>query len=193
MTWSTSTRITGAAGMLAALVLTGGCAIPAADRQAKKLLMNKIGSTSFTVFPAFVRAEEVSYDDGAAAAISEFLSNDGLGTVVVSAEHVPVTGPWHSNQAKMLRESAAEFAAYLRENRVETEYAVLPEYLFLGGGGVGGIHCYIVDGEYRLAFVVLLNSHWGVFAAADPETIDDCTAVLIEVLRDELVPKQAAD
>ena len=67
-----------------------------------------------------------------------------------------------------------------------TDYALLPEYLFVGSAAVGGIHCYIVDADGRLAFVVLQNSHWPEFTEVDPKTTDDCSTVLITVLRDEL-------
>ena len=46
------------AGVLFASGLAGGCAIPAADPEARQLLLDRLGSTSFTVFPAFVRAEQ---------------------------------------------------------------------------------------------------------------------------------------
>ncbi|MGB2988316.1 MAG: hypothetical protein WBE26_20795 [Phycisphaerae bacterium] len=184
-------RIIAFVGM--AVVLVAGCAGPV-DPAAEDAFLGSLGNTSITVFPAFVRdGQEASYDANGAERIGEFLIDDNLAEVTVSQEQVPVTGPWHSNQARMLRESAEDFATYLRENPVENEYAVLPEYLFLGGGGVGGIHCYIIDGENRLAFVVLLNSHWPIFAEMDPKTVDDCTDVLIEVLREDLKPKNPDD
>lgn len=40
----------------------------------------------------------------------------------------------------------------------------------------------------RLAFVVLQNSHWPVFTEVNPQTVDDCTEVLIRVLRKLLTP-----
>jgi hypothetical protein len=52
-----------------------------------------------------------------------------------------------------------------------------------------GIHAYIVDAQGTAAFQVLLNSHWDEFAKASPlKTADDCTAVLIDVLRNRLKP-----
>jgi hypothetical protein len=86
----------------------------------------------------------------------------------------------------MLGESAKEFAAYVRANPIGTRYALLPEYLG-GKTEAVGIHAYIVDAEGTVAFQVLLNSHWEEFAKASPlKTADDCTAVLIEVLRERL-------
>ncbi len=176
-----------------AVVLVAGCASPV-DPAAKEAFLGSLGNTSITVFPAFVRnGQESSYDANGAARIGEFLTDDNLAEVTVSQEHVPVTGPWHHNQARMLRESAEDFATYVTDHPVETEYGLLAEYLFLGGGSVGGIHCYIIDGENRLAYVVLLNSHWSIFAEMSPKTVDDCTNVLIEVLREDLESAGAND
>ncbi len=86
----------------------------------------------------------------------------------------------------MFEESAAEFAAYLVANPVETKYGLLAEYLYGGRGIPGGIHCYIIDSENRLAFEVLQNSHWSEFQEVNPQTVEDCTEVLIRVLRNEL-------
>jgi hypothetical protein len=165
-----------------------GCAGPV-DLVAHEAFLGALGSTSITVFPAYVRdGQQNRYEDAAAPPIGQLFVDEDLATVTVSEEHVPITGPWHSNQAKMLTESAEAFASYLAEHPVATEYALLPEYLLLGGSGaVGGIHCYIVDAENRLAYVVLLNSHWDVFIEMNPQTVADCTPVLIEALREDLL------
>ncbi len=170
--------------------LVGGCGGPITDPIAQEAFLASLGNTSITVFPAFVREDDSAYDESAALSIGAFLTDEGLADVTVSTEQVPITGPWHSNQSQMLQESAAEFAAYLNDDPVDTEYALLPEYLFLGNNaGVGGVHCYIVDADNRLAFVVLQNSHWPIFTEVNPQTVDDCTTILIEVLRESLVPQ----
>lgn len=69
------------------------------------------------------------------------------------------------------------------DDPIETDYALLPEYLF-GRSEAGGIHCYVLDAEGAVAYVVLQNSHHKRFVAAKPKTAEDCTAVLIEVLRE---------
>ena len=66
-----------------------------------------------------------------------------------------------------------------------TRYALLPEYLG-AKTEAGGVHAYVVDADGTVAFQVLLNSHWEEFSKAKPKTPDDCTAVLIDVLRDRL-------
>jgi len=43
-----------------------------------------------------------------------------------------------------------------------------------------------VDAEGAVAFQILWNSHWEEFSKAKPKTVGDCTAVVIDVLRDRL-------
>ena len=156
------------------------------DKPAEKAYLDSLGKTSITVFPAFVRRGQGSYDDHSAAKLAEFLNMAGLAKATASDRRVPIAGPWRMNQARMWRESAKEFGEYVRANPIETHYALLPEYLG-GKTEAGGIHAYMVDAEGTVAFQVLLNSHWEEFAKAMPlKTADDCTAVLIEVLRDRL-------
>jgi len=172
--------------LVSVLLTAGGCG-SGADPAAEKLLLQNIGKTSVTVFPAAVRRSTITYDDSASAKLAEFLNTAKLANATVSDRHVPITGPWRHNQARMLRESAKEFAAYVRANPIGTCYALLPEYLG-GRNEAVGIHAYIVDAEGTVAYQVLLNSHWEEFSKAKPKTEDECTAVLIDVLRNRLKP-----
>ncbi len=164
------------------------------DDEANATFIKTLGRTSVTVYPAFVRqGKENAYEPGAAEAVGAFFADEGLATVTVSQEQVPITGGWHMNQARMLRESAEDFAKYVVEHDIKTDYALLPEYLTGGKGHVGGIHCYLLDAEGTVAYAMLLNSHHKPFQEADPQTIADCTAVLIGVLRDDLKVAASAE
>ncbi|MGD2107888.1 MAG: hypothetical protein PVI86_00720 [Phycisphaerae bacterium] len=179
-----STRPLATATLVA--LLTSGCAGPV-NQEANKIFMNSLGNTSVTVFPAFVRQSQTGeYDADAADKIGAFLTDEGVAQASIADAQVPIPGSWRHNQAAMLKESADAFAAYLADHPVETDYALLPEYL-LGPSAVGGIHCYVVDARNRLAFAILLNSHWDLFIEMDPKTVDDCTDVLIEALRRDLL------
>jgi hypothetical protein len=156
-----------------------------ADPAAHEALLAKRGATSFTVYPAYVRRREARYDQASAERLAEFLRAEGLAEATASDEQVPITGPWHRSQPAMLRESAESFAAYLREHPIETDYALLAEYLYVGRDVPGGIHCYVLDRHGTLADAVLLNSHWPEFSDPDPRTVEDCTDILIGVLREE--------
>lgn len=168
------------------LLAAGGCR-SGADPTAEKMLLQNVGKASVTVFPAFLRGHG-SYDEKAAAQLAEFLNTAELAQATVSDRRVPITGPWRKNQARMWRDSAKEFGEFVRTNPIGTSFALLPEYLG-GKDEAVGIHAYVVDAEGRLALQVLLNSHWEEFAKASPlKTADDCTAVLIDVLRNRLKP-----
>ena len=68
----------------------------------------------------------------------------------------------------------------------------MPEYLG-GRRAFGGVHGYIVDADNRLAYIFLQNSHWPIFQDVDPKTADDCTEILIRVLRKDLRPVDAGE
>ena len=182
--------------VFAAVAALGGCIAldMAAEKtyfsnlqQSREAFLASIGKTSITVFPAAVRRSTITYDDRASAKLAEFLNTSGLADATASDRHVPITGPWRMNQARMWRESAKEFGEFVRANPIGTRYALLPEYLG-GKTEAGGIHAYIVDAEGTVAFQVLLNSHWEEFSRAKPKSADDCSTVLIDVLRDRLKP-----
>jgi hypothetical protein len=171
------------------LLLLTGCSGGITDPEAEKILREKLGDTSFTIFPAYIRYgdSDDSYDEDAATNLDLFFEDEDLANVTLSEEKVPLQETWHSNQSEMLRESAEAFAGHILANPIATEYGFLAEYIFLAGSGsVGGIHCYILDTSGIVAFVVALNSHHEAFSEADPQTIEDCTSVLIDVLRDTL-------
>ena len=170
---------------------TSGCG-GIINEDAKAKLFEDIGNTSMTVFPVFVRdGEQKRYDPGAANTIGEFLTQENLATVTVSQAEVPITSQWGINQAKMFRDSAADFATYVRENPLETDYALLAEYLFGGRGDPSGVHVYLLDAEGTVAWANLLNSHHKAFTDVDPQTTDDCTTLVINVMRDEFVSQDA--
>jgi hypothetical protein len=168
------------------VLLIGGCG-GIIDEQAERTLMDTLGDTSIAVFPAFVRdGQQARYNADAARQIGQFLTGEKLAAATVSQAQVPITSQWGMNQAKMLRASAADFTAYVQAHPIQTDYALLPEYLIGGQGVVVGVHCYVVDEGGKVAFAVLLNSHHQTFADAQPKNVEDCTEVLIQVLRERL-------
>ena len=174
--------------VLSSGILASTACFSTVDPAAEQAFIAKLGQTTVTVFPACLRmADPDTYDADAATDIAAFLADEDFAETVVSADQVPITGPWHSNQLQMWQESAAALGEYVQTNPITTEYAFLAEYLFLGGnGGVGGVHCYFVDSQGTLAYGFLINSHNPDFAEADPQTVQDCTALLIKALRDDL-------
>jgi hypothetical protein len=178
-------------GTLAFVV--GGCG-GIVDADANAELLQALGDTSITVFPAFVRdGEEQKYDTEAASAIADFVTQENLATVTVSDVEVAITSKWGMNQAKMFRGSAADFSTYVQGNSTGTDYALLPEYLIGGRGTPVGVHLYLVDAEGTVAYAFLTNSHHEVFTDVDPKTLDDCTTMVLNKLRADLTPGGAAE
>ena len=172
-------------GITSVLVTASGCQFPV-DREAKEAFWGGLGETSIMVFPAFVRTgKEDSYNQAAAEKIGAFFTDKVLAAVSLSDAHVPITGSWHSSQPTMLEESAEAFADYVKEHPVATEFALLPEYMLVESRP-RRLHCYVVDSNGRLAYVVLRNSKWPIFAEVNPRSVEDCTEVLIRVLEEEL-------
>jgi hypothetical protein len=186
-------KAVGLVACASALLASIGCQGIIND-EAEATFLQVLGRTSITVYPAFVRqGQDNTYEPGAAEEIGAFFADEGLATVTISAEEVPITGGWGMNQARMLRESAEDFTKYVVEHDIATDYALLPEYLTFREGRVGGIHCYILDAEGTVAYATLLNSHHRPFQEANPQTVADCTAVLTGILLDDLKPAAPAE
>jgi hypothetical protein len=172
------------------LLALGGCG-SLVDPAAEKQLKQDLGNTSITVFPAALRRTQITYDAAAAGQLADFLKAQKLADATASDAEVPLTGPWHSNESTMWKESAQALAAYVKEHPINTRYALLPEYLILGGSGaIGGVHVYIVDSDGRIAAGFALNSHHKLFSEVNPKTVADCTTLLEKKISAEFVLPQ---
>lgn len=177
-----TTRFLEAAATLSLAAILGCGSI--IDPEAQKQFLAAVGDTSVVVFPACVRAKEATYDHDAATTLAAHFNETGFATATVATEEPFLAAEWQMNQAKMWRQSAQSFAEYIQEHPIDADYALIPEFLIGGGGGVGGIHCYVVDRQGRLAEGLLLNSHHQAFSSASPKTVEDCTQVLQNVIDD---------
>lgn len=191
--------VLGATLLAAGLALTmGGCG-GIIDSKAEEQFGKDLGRTSITVYPAVVRTQTLAYDGSAATQIAAALNADGIANASATDVHAPLTGGWSHDQSRMWRESARAFADYVKAHPPGTPYAALPEYLLLGPGpaatsepsgapdrvNVGGIHLYVVDMEGRVVKGIGLNSHHKPFTDANPQSVADCTQVIIDRLRAE--------
>jgi hypothetical protein len=165
------------------------------DEKAYNDLQAALGTTSFTVFPTYIRTgTNTSYDRESASRIAAFFVEAGLGEAEVADVEVPLPVEWSHNQAAMLRETAAAFAAYRAENPVATRYAALAEILRgRADAQAGGIHWYVLDDQGRVAHAKLMNSHYVPFKTARLDTNQACTAFLIAELRRDFAAGAAAE
>jgi hypothetical protein len=180
--WRTLVLVGMCCGTAASLV---GCS--AIDKAAREKFIREAGTSSVTVFPAYVRqGTDAVYNAGAARTIAAAFEQAGVGEAVAGAAEVPLTSEWGMNQSKMYRDSLADFQAYLAEHPVETDYAFLPEYLINHHGTVMGVHGYLVSADGKAAFGVGLNSHHEIFEDVDPENVADCTTMVCRKIAQEL-------
>jgi hypothetical protein len=148
---------------------------------------SRLGDLSMTVYPAFVRgrtAGDSGYDSLVADRLAAFLVTSGRAVAEASSDEVPLAGEWQSNQAAMWKASALSFAEFVAAHPVETDFALVAEYL-IGGEQAGGVQCYVVNTTGDVVWGCHLNSHFDVFADADPKSPAACTEVLIAFLRDD--------
>ncbi len=157
------------------------------DVAAERTFRESLGKTSMTVFPACLRdGKQGRHHDAAAKELADFLNSEKLAAAEVSAGHVPLSASAGYSQTKIYSSSVGEFRAYLRENPVATDYAILPEYLLDGQDRPIGVHGYVLHRDGAEAFGIVLNSHHEAFKATKPQKVDDATRVLIEGLRKHL-------
>ena len=181
-----------ALSVLAVLLSAGACGAPI-DDEARDAFRTRLGSTSLTVYPAFLRSPAGNgWDDASAARLAKALVDAGHGQAAASDAHVPITGEVHMNQARIWRESAAEFGAWIAAHPPQTDYAILAEYIGVPTETQAfGVHAYVVDRSGKLVDGVLLNDHHEGFAPARPRSAAECTELLVTVMR-ELWPPRAA-
>ncbi len=168
-----------------------GCGEPLVTEQAAARFQQSLGSTTITVYPTFVRTQVGAiYDDASAAKVAEFFARNSLAKTVLVNEKVNLSEAQRPYQQDLFKASLNLFISRIKLSAVDTDYALVAEYLITptkdGGQAVGGIHCYLVDRSGEPAFLVMLNSHDEIFAKAKPKTAADATAVLLDVLEDRL-------
>lgn len=168
---------------LALLFAAAACRGPI-DPQAHERFRSELGAATLTVFPAHVnRAGVQEWDASAAERLAALCASEGWFDARASTVLVPLPVEWHMNQARMLRDGAEAFAAWVRQHPLETRYALITDYL-LGTQEAGGVHVLVVDAEGRVADVSLWNSHWEPFREIRPKSVDDCTEVAVRGLRE---------
>jgi hypothetical protein len=175
------------------------CYRPEPDAQAEKLLLSRLGKATVTVFPAVVRRPDgTSHDAAARDALRESFGTEGVGKATASQTKVDLGKLEGESQWEVFQGSLARFVEHLRTHPVDTEFAVLVEFLVTRGGpggeAVRGIHCFILDGQGRSAAAFLMNSDHAPFqdarlriAEITPESrkklLAACTRALLEAFR----------
>lgn len=170
----------------AAALLVGGCA-PTVDLEANKKLLDDIGSTDFTIYPAHVRrGAESRYLDFAATDIANFIEDKGYGDAVVSTQRIDFSPDWANylgvtDLPVMYWQSFEDVADHLDGHAIDTDYAIAAEFLFFEDTSeVRGVHGFIVDKDGKLAGSVYLGQGVPLYHRISPTTEREC--VQLEIL-----------
>ena len=178
------------------------CFRPKPDAVAEKLFLSRLGKATVTVFPAVVRRPNgASHDLATRDALVKLVGTEGAGKPKASETKVDL-GPIKGQvQWDVYRSSLTHFVKHLRTHPVDTEFAVLVEFLISpegsGGEAVRAIHCFILDAQRRNAASFLMNSNHGPFQRAQLRVADRtlgagkklmaaATRALLESLREQL-------
>jgi len=181
--------------MIFAVITVGGCT----SRLEQKLMDDffaSLGNTSITVYPAYVKrhaidasgkplgydSDDSGYDLVETERLAEFISCDSLAEVTVSSEEVPLDRKWQRTQKGLFQASARAFGEYVAAHPINTEYAMMAEYLILASK-VWAVHAYVVNASGEVVWILHLNEHFEVLTSLNPHTPHDSTNVLINYLR----------
>jgi hypothetical protein len=157
------------------------------DKDAARMFRSDLGHTSIAVLPVVVRrGESFAHDSAAAGAVARFFEERNLATAIVSEHRMSIGGGWRMNEARMLRESAADVSTFLAAHPANTAYVVYAEYLLGGTGRVVAVHVTVHDWQGRVAYARLVNSHAAIFTTVKPADTKDCTRMLIHALQEDL-------
>ena len=157
------------------------------NQDAARSLRADLGQTTITVLPMFIRAGTAGeYDSAAAARLAHFLETSRFGSASVSSESARITGGWRVNEARMLRESAADVSRFLERRRPEAAYVAYAEYLLNARGRVVAVHLTVHDRQGRVAYARVVNSHARLFKDLKPAGRSDCMPLVIRALVEDL-------
>jgi hypothetical protein len=91
----------------------------------------------------------------------------------------------HSNEQKVLWDTARAFQRFVREHPPEADYAVYADYGVFGDK-VGFVHVIVCDRSGEWVLIDMQNSHHSLFQQIDPSSAADCNRLVMTRLRDWL-------
>ena len=183
-----------ATAAIALIALTaGGCDYKMTDPE--RGFVRSLGTATVTVYPAYLRlGADGEHHAGSAEQLAKFLADDKLAVATVSTDEPPLTAKLQMNQSKMFLESLASFQAYIREHPIQTDYAMMAEYLKGGRtGNAGGVHVYVVDKNGNNALAFLSNDHFPEFNSRPSVTPEECCEIAIAGIRKHIQERKELD
>jgi hypothetical protein len=150
----------------------------AIEKRAEEL-KRKIASSTCTVYPVHLGD---NFDKGCATQLAKMIQEVTGADVAVSEAIADVKVPRHSNEQKVLWDTARAFQDFVKDNPPDTDYALFADYA-LAGGKVFYVHAVVCDRSGDWVLVELQNSHHPLFAEIQPQSGQDANRLLVANLR----------
>jgi hypothetical protein len=165
-------------------VLMTGCA-SVINKDAMQVFQSRTQPVSVTVYPVnIVLGGKIDNDRELARRLVTFLEDEGLASPVLGNATHSYPFKWGMNQAKMFQRSAEAFSYQVKNDNIQTEYALLVEVLCFGSeSNVGGVEYYLVDKDGKVASASLCNSDWKEFKEVKPASPNGGVDLAIAMLR----------
>jgi len=140
---------------------------------------------SVTVYPVnVVKGNALEHDEGLASKLAAFLREENLAEPVLGTAAAEIPVKWRASQPDMAKESALAFASVVREDGIQTDYALLVEIICnVPETNVKRVHYYLSDPEGKIADGGIRNSKWEEFHEVQPRDRQGGYEVAVRVLR----------
>jgi hypothetical protein len=145
-------------------------------------MRGELPTASCTVYPVHVGEQ---FDDQCAAELVAGINETGLFRTRLSEVTADFKVKGHSNEQKVLWDTARAFRDYVKQNPPPTDYALYADY-GLFGNTVGYVHMIICDQSGNWVLIDMQNSHHSDFKDVGPKTTADCNDLLRRRLRKRL-------
>ena len=152
--------------------------LDAIEKRSETLKRN-IKTATCTVYPIRVGGES---DKQCAADLVAMLNERGLGKAETSQTDPALKIAGHSNEQKVLWDTARAFREFVKKNPPATDYAVYADY-GLYGSKVRYVHVIVCDRAGDWVLIDLQNSHHPDFQQIDPKTAADASRLLLTRLK----------
>jgi hypothetical protein len=159
------------------------------NKDAMQSFNNSKDLISVTVYPVNIfNGSEMKHDSELAGTVVNFLQKENLAKPILGTVNHTYPFKWGMNQAKMSKQSAEAFATQVKNDNIQTDYALLVELLTPPNENpVIGVSYYLVDKTGRIANGTLSNSDWEDFRAVNPLNRRDGVELALIMLKKGLV------
>jgi hypothetical protein len=157
------------------------------DARAQEFL--KGAKTSrLTIYAVYVMDEPPRHESEAAEMLAKKLRRLGFRRVAVCEAPADLPFRPQPNELAMFWERAQALASHVRANPLDTDYVLMVDAFADFEGAVGpvhvaAVHVAVTDGQGRLSYVLLRNSHHPHYQEIKPKSRDDVCRLVIEDMK----------